>query len=56
MLVSAISDLDTLGMDLEPFLDIIKTAKEPDIFLLAGDMYDYRTPENYGLQIGRAHV
>lgn len=51
MLISAISDLDTLGMDLEPFWDIIKTAKEPDIFLLAGDMYDYRTPENYGLLI-----
>jgi len=49
MLISAISDLDTLGMDLEPFWDIIKTAKEPDIFLLAGDMYDYRTPENYDL-------
>jgi len=49
MLISAISDLDTLGMDLEPFWGIIKTAKKPDIFLLGGDMYDYRNPDIYGL-------
>ena len=49
MLVSAISDLDPLGMDIEPFWDIIKKAKEPDIFLLAGDIYEYRNPEIYGL-------
>ena len=49
MLISAVSDLDTLEMDLEPFWGIIKVAKKPDIFLLGGDMYDYRTPETYGL-------
>lgn len=49
MLVSAISDLDPLGMDLEPFWEMIKAAKEPDLFLLAGDIYEYRSPEIYGL-------
>jgi len=49
MLISAISDLDCLGMDLEPFWDIIKIAKHPDLFLMAGDMYEYRSPEIYGL-------
>jgi Icc-related predicted phosphoesterase len=49
MRVSAISDLDPLGMDFEPFWDVIKKAKEPDIFLLAGDIYEYRNPEIYGL-------
>ena len=51
MLISAISDLDTLGVDIEPFWDIIKIAKEPDLFLLAGDIYEYRNPEIYGLII-----
>jgi len=49
MIVSAISDLDCLGMDLEPFWDIINIAKEPDLFLLAGDIYEFRSPEIYGL-------
>jgi len=51
MLISAIGDLDILGMDLEPFWDAIKIAKEPDLFLLAGDIYEYRNPEIYGLII-----
>ncbi|MEM5778437.1 MAG: metallophosphoesterase [Candidatus Aenigmatarchaeota archaeon] len=51
MLISAISDLDPLGVDLEPFWDILKIANEPDLFLLAGDIYEYRNPEIYGLII-----
>jgi Icc-related predicted phosphoesterase len=49
MIISAIADLDPLGMDLEPFWEMIKKAKEPDLFLLAGDIYEYRSPEIYGL-------
>jgi predicted MPP superfamily phosphohydrolase len=49
MIISAISDLDILGVDLEPFWDILKKAKEPDLLLFAGDMYDFQTPEIYGL-------
>jgi len=49
MLISAISDLDPLGVDLEPFWDVIKKANEPDLFLLGGDIYEYRNPEIYGL-------
>jgi len=36
-------------MDLEPFLEVLKLAKEPDLFLLAGDIYEFRNPEIYGL-------
>jgi Icc-related predicted phosphoesterase len=49
MIISAISDLDILGMDLEPFWDILKKAKEPDLLLFAGDMYEFQAPEVYGL-------
>ena len=49
MIISAISDLDILGVDLEPFWDVLKKAKEPDLLLFAGDMYDFQTPESYGL-------
>lgn len=49
MIIAAISDLDSLGVDLEPFLDMIKRTKEPDLFLLAGDVYEYRSPEIYDL-------
>lgn len=51
MLISAVADLDVLGLDLEPFWDAIKLSKEPDLFLLAGDIYEYRNTENYGLLI-----
>ena len=51
MIISAISDLDILGMDLEPFWDILKKAKEPDLLLFAGDMYEFESPEAYGLII-----
>lgn len=49
MIISAISDLDVLGIDLEPLWSIIKKARKPDILLFAGDIYDYRSPEVYGL-------
>ncbi len=49
MIIGAISDLDALGMDLEPFWNVLKKAKKPDLFLLAGDIYEYRSPEIYGL-------
>jgi len=49
MIIAAISDLDPLGVELEPFLDMLKKIKEPDLFLLGGDVYEYRSPEIYGL-------
>jgi Icc-related predicted phosphoesterase len=49
MLISAVSDLDVLGMDVEPFFDAVKKASKPDVFLLAGDICEYRNPEIYGL-------
>ncbi|MFH1473871.1 MAG: metallophosphoesterase [Candidatus Aenigmatarchaeota archaeon] len=49
MIISAISDLDVLGLDLEPFWDILKKARKPDLLLFAGDMYDFGNPEAYGL-------
>jgi Icc-related predicted phosphoesterase len=51
MLISAVSDLDILGVDIEPFWEAMKEAKEPDILLLGGDIYDFRNPEMYGLII-----
>ena len=51
MLISTVSDLDILGVDIEPFWEVIKLAKEPDLFLLAGDIYEFRNPEIYGLII-----
>jgi len=49
MIIAAISDLDPLGFDLEPFWNMIKRTKNPDLFLLGGDIYEYRSPETYGL-------
>jgi len=49
MLISAVADLDILEVDLEPFWDALKKADEPDLFLLAGDIYEFRSPEIYGL-------
>jgi len=49
MIISAISDLDPLGLDLEPFWDILKKARKPDLLLFAGDMYEFQSPETYGL-------
>lgn len=49
MIIDAISDWEQLGADPEPFLEMIKKTKKPDLFLLAGDIYEYRSPEIYGL-------
>ncbi len=49
MIISAISDLDVLGLDMEPFWDIMKKARKPDLLLFAGDMYEFENPEAYGL-------
>jgi Icc-related predicted phosphoesterase len=49
MIISAISDLDVLGVDIEPFFDILKMANKPDLLLFAGDMYEFQAPEAYGL-------
>lgn len=49
MNIAAISDLDPLGFDMDPLLNMLKKAKKPDVFLLAGDIYEYRSPEIYGL-------
>lgn len=49
MIISAISDLDVLEMNYDPFFDLVKKAKKPDLLLFAGDMYEYRSPESYGL-------
>ena len=51
MIISAIADLDPLGVDLEPFWEMIKKSNEPDLLLLGGDIYEYRSPEIYGLII-----
>lgn len=51
MLISTVADLDILGVDIEPFWEVIKLAKEPDLFLLAGDIYEFRNTEIYGLII-----
>ncbi|MFH1229586.1 MAG: metallophosphoesterase [Candidatus Aenigmatarchaeota archaeon] len=47
MLISCVSDLDSI--DMEFFWEAIKMAKNPDLLLMAGDMYDFRSPETYGL-------
>ena len=47
MLISALSDLDPLGDDIEPFFEVARESKEPQLLLLAGDMYDYRMPKRY---------
>jgi Icc-related predicted phosphoesterase len=51
MLISALADLDILGMDIDPFFEASKNAKNPDLLLLAGDIYEFRNPEIYGLLI-----
>ena len=51
MIIAAISDWEQLGADPEHFLEMIKKTKKPDLFLLAGDIYEYRSPEIYGLII-----
>jgi len=48
MLIAATSDLDYLGVNLEPFWEALKKVIQPDLFLFAGDMYEYRNPDQYG--------
>jgi len=47
MIIAAVSDLDVLDKDLEPFYGALKKAKKPDLLLFAGDMYKYREPIQY---------
>jgi len=51
MLISTVSDLDILGVDIEPFWEVMKIANKPDLFLLAGDIYEFKNPEIYELII-----
>lgn len=53
MLISAISDLDVLGKNLNLFFDVLKKAKEPDLLLFAGDMYEYKSSEQYKLILSK---
>ncbi|MBU3957986.1 MAG: metallophosphoesterase [Nanoarchaeota archaeon] len=47
MLILAVSDLDSLEGDYGQFWQLLEKAIEPDIFLLAGDMYIGDAPQNY---------
>ncbi len=47
MIILAVSDLDSLEGDYEQFWRMLKKASEPDLFLLAGDMYIGDKPQNY---------
>ncbi len=47
MIILAVSDLDSLEGDYEQFWNLLAKAGEPDIFLLAGDMYVDDKPEKY---------
>lgn len=49
MIILAISDLDSLAGDYEQFFNLIAKASEPDLFLLAGDMYIGDKTENYNI-------
>ncbi len=47
MIILAVSDLDSLEGDYEQFWSLLEKAEEPDLFLMAGDMYLSDTPEDY---------
>lgn len=47
MIILAVSDLDSLEGDYEQFWNLLEKAEEPDLFLLAGDMYVKDKPEKY---------
>ena len=47
MIIAAISDLETLSHDLTHLKALIEKIKKPDLFLFAGDLYDYKKPEQY---------
>lgn len=47
MIISAVSDLDALQENYEPFFEALRNARKPDLLLFAGDMYERSQPENY---------
>ena len=47
MIIAAISDLESFSSDLRPLKEMFKEIKKPDLILFAGDLYDYKKPENY---------
>ncbi|MFZ3077242.1 MAG: metallophosphoesterase [Candidatus Aenigmatarchaeota archaeon] len=47
MIILAVSDLDSLEGDYGQFWQLLAKASEPDLFLLAGDMYVADKPESY---------
>jgi len=47
MIILAVSDLDSLEGDYGQFWNLLEKAEEPDLFLMAGDMYLSDTPEDY---------
>ncbi len=51
MIILAVSDLDSLEGDYEQFWNLLEKAEEPNLFLMAGDMYLSDTPEDYKIII-----
>ncbi len=47
MIIASISDLETLSDELTSLEIMLKEIKKPDLFLFAGDIYDYKKPEQY---------
>jgi Icc-related predicted phosphoesterase len=47
MIILAVSDLDSLEGHYEQFWNILQKAEEPEIFLMAGDMYAEDDPSKY---------
>jgi len=47
MIILAVSDLDSLEGDYGQFWNLLAKASEPDLFLLAGDIYVEDKPEKY---------
>ncbi len=52
MIILAVSDLDSLEGDYGQFWSLLEKAEEPDLFLMAGDMYVDDKPENYETILG----
>ena len=47
MLIASISDLEPFSNDLKPLKEMLQRIRRPDLILFAGDLYDYKKPENY---------
>jgi Icc-related predicted phosphoesterase len=47
MRIAATSDFDIPQFALKNFILALEGLEEPDVFLFAGDMYDYRRPKRY---------